>query len=156
MNLYLPDEAATQALGAALAKALELSRADPASGLRVFLEGDLGAGKTSLVRALLYANGHVGPVKSPTYSLIETYDLDGRIFHHFDFYRFESADEFLEAGLEEYFQDGATCLVEWPDKAGQFLPKADLVLELSHEPVGRKASIRAISERGQACLDFLE
>jgi tRNA threonylcarbamoyl adenosine modification protein YjeE len=96
----LPDEAATQRLGQSLAPALQ-------PGMVIFLEGDLGAGKTTLVRALIRALGHPGPVKSPTYSLVEVYVISSLYLYHFDFYRFESPEEFLDAGLDEYFNDNA-------------------------------------------------
>lgn len=149
-QLVLADETATANLGAALASVLQ-------PGMVVYLEGDLGAGKTSLARALLRAAGVVGAVKSPTYALVETYPVGGQVFHHFDFYRFESAEEFIEAGMEEYFQSGGMCLVEWPDKAGQFLPPADLRVVLAHDGIsaGRMARLSAGSERGLQCLNKL-
>lgn len=146
--LRLPDESATQWLGQALGQSVS-------AGLTVLLSGDLGAGKTSLVRALLQGLGHQGAVKSPTYSLLESYVLDAGIFHHFDLYRFESPEEFLEAGLDECFGQDAVCLVEWPDKAGMYLPPADLTVALSHLNAGREACIGACSKRGAQCLDHL-
>ena len=99
----LPDEAASGRLGAALAPALR-------PGLVIFLEGDLGTGKTTLVRAAIRALGYGGPVKSPTYSLVEVYVISSLYLYHFDFYRFESPEEFLDAGLAEYFNQNAVCL----------------------------------------------
>ena len=110
LTLRLSDEAATNALGAALAGTL-------APGMVVWLDGDLGAGKTTLVRALLRALGHAGPVKSPTYTLVELYSVSSLYLYHFDFYRFNDPEEFDDAGLGEYFRKDAVCLVEWPDKA---------------------------------------
>jgi tRNA threonylcarbamoyladenosine biosynthesis protein TsaE len=149
-ELGLPDESATQHLGAWLAKALSASSVP--NGLVVYLQGDLGAGKTTLVRALLHSSGHTGPVKSPTYALLESYQVNTLVFHHFDFYRFESEEEFLEAGLDEYFGGEGICLIEWPDKAGKFLPKADVVVWLIHQGDARIARVVANSPKGEAIL----
>ena len=149
LTLALPDEAATLALGAALAAIL-------APGMVFWLEGDLGAGKTTLVRGLLRAAGETGPVKSPTYTLVEVHVVSGLHFYHFDFYRFNQAEEYLDAGLDEYFSEGGICLVEWPDKAAPYLSAADMRIELRVAPqaggAGRNASIEAVSARGRTCL----
>jgi tRNA threonylcarbamoyladenosine biosynthesis protein TsaE len=148
-SLPLPDPAATDAFGARLAAAL-------APGLSIHLEGELGAGKTALVRAMLRALGHRGPVKSPTYTLVELYKFSSLCFYHFDFYRFSDPEEFIDAGLGEYFRDDAVCCVEWPDKAAGVLPPPDLVVRLRVEPAGgRSAVVEAASARGEACLDRL-
>ncbi len=144
----LPDEASTQRLGEALAPALQ-------PGTVVFLEGDLGAGKTTLSRALIRALGHAGPVKSPTYSLVEVYVISSLYLYHFDFYRFESPEEFLDAGFDEYFNDASVCLVEWPERAQGCLPPADLRLRLYHAGVGRLLEAVANTPKGQACLNAL-
>ena len=146
----LPDEAATLALGAALA--LALTRALPAQGLVIYLEGDLGAGKTTLVRGLLRALGFSGKVKSPTYTFVEPYAISKLNLYHFDFYRFEHAEEYLDGGFEEYFQDAAICLVEWPDKAAPYLPPADLRVRLAVVDDGRIAGLFAVSTEGRRCL----
>jgi len=149
LTLALPDEAATLVLGAALA-------ANLAPGMTVWLEGDLGAGKTTLVRGLLRAAGETGPVKSPTYTLVEVHVVSGLHFYHFDFYRFNQAEEYLDAGLDEYFSGSGICLVEWPDKAAPYLPAADMRIELRVAPdagaEGRTARISAAGERGRTCL----
>jgi tRNA threonylcarbamoyladenosine biosynthesis protein TsaE len=147
----LPDEAATAALGAALAASL----GKPAGGLVVTLEGDLGAGKTTLVRGLLRGLGFAGPVKSPTYNLVELYVVSGLDLYHFDFYRFNQPEDYLDAGLDEYFAGNAICLVEWPDKAAPYLPPADLRIRLEHAGGGRQASIAAASAEGRRCLTNL-
>jgi len=148
LALTLTDEAATMVLGAALAPVLS-------PGLKIFLEGDLGAGKTTLVRGLLRALGHVGKVKSPTYTLVELYAISGLNLYHFDFYRFKQPEEYLDAGLDEYFQGDAVCLVEWPALAGNYLPSADLAIRLSLSGGGRRAELRALGPRGLACLQCL-
>lgn len=122
----------------------------------IWLEGDLGAGKTTLVRGLLRAAGESGLVKSPSYTLLEVHVVSGLHFYHFDFYRFNQAEEYLDAGLDEYFSGSGICLVEWPDKAAPYLPAADMRIELRVEPgvagEGRMAHITAASARGRTCL----
>ncbi|WP_303783983.1 tRNA (adenosine(37)-N6)-threonylcarbamoyltransferase complex ATPase subunit type 1 TsaE [Azovibrio restrictus] len=147
-ELSLPDEAATQRLGGLLARCIR-------PGLVIYLEGDLGAGKTTLVRALLRALGHTGPVKSPTYALVEVYVISSLYLYHFDFYRFGSPEEFVDAGLGEYFRGDSVCLVEWPEKAAGYVPPADLRLAVGHEPPGRRCRPLACSEEGQQCLTRL-
>jgi len=149
LTLALPAEADTLALGAALAAHLS-------PGLAIWLEGDLGAGKTTLVRGLLRAAGERGPVKSPTYTLVEVHVVSGLNFYHFDFYRFNQAEEYLDAGLDEYFSGSGICLVEWPDKAAPYLPAADMRIELRVAPGAagdaRSARITTASDKGRACL----
>ncbi len=148
MTLSLPDEAATLALGARLAPAL-------APGLVIYLDGDLGSGKTTLVRGVLRGLGFEGNVKSPTYTLVELYAISRLNLHHFDFYRFSQPEEYLDAGLDEYFQGGAVCLVEWPGKAGEYLAPADLRLELALMDTGRRVDFLSLTEAGRACLNRL-
>uniref|UniRef100_Q47BK1 tRNA threonylcarbamoyladenosine biosynthesis protein TsaE n=1 Tax=Dechloromonas aromatica (strain RCB) TaxID=159087 RepID=Q47BK1_DECAR len=124
-------------------------------GLVIFLEGDLGAGKTTLSRAMIRALGHSGPVKSPTYSLVEVYVISSLYLYHFDFYRFESPEEFLDAGFDEYFNDTSVCLVEWPEHAQGCVPSPDLRLRLHHAGVGRLLEAVADTPKGQACLNAL-
>lgn len=142
----LADETATLDFGARLAACLSV-------GMSVWLGGDLGAGKTTLVRGLLRAAGVIGTVRSPTYTLVEVHPVSGLNFYHFDFYRFNQPEDFLDAGLDEYFQGQGVCLVEWPDKAAPYLPPADLRIELSLTPDhGRLARCQTTSERGRRCL----
>ena len=148
MTLNLPDEAATLALGARLAPAL-------APGLVIYLDGDLGSGKTTLVRGVLRGLGYRGNVKSPTYTLVELYAISRLNLHHFDFYRFSQPEEYLDAGFDEYFQSGAVCLVEWPDKAGGYLVPADLRISLEMADGGRRIGFEPITEAGRACLSTL-
>ncbi|MES2899036.1 MAG: tRNA (adenosine(37)-N6)-threonylcarbamoyltransferase complex ATPase subunit type 1 TsaE [Pseudomonadota bacterium] len=150
---HLHDESHTAALGAALARAL-------LPGLAIYLHGDLGAGKTALTRALLQAAGHVGKVKSPTYTLSEPYTilLAGRIVNviHFDLYRMGSAEEFLDAGFREEFNGDNICIVEWPEKAQAVLPPPDLNVWLSVAGEGRAVELQALSDLGSLCLDRLK
>ncbi|MEW6513958.1 MAG: tRNA (adenosine(37)-N6)-threonylcarbamoyltransferase complex ATPase subunit type 1 TsaE [Pseudomonadota bacterium] len=152
LNFVLPDAAATQALGAQLAAAIPR---DLKPAAVVYLEGDLGAGKTTLVGGLLRKVGAGETAKSPTYTLVEPYVISGLNLYHFDFYRFSVPEEFLDAGLYEYFSDSGLCLVEWPDRAQPYLPAADLRIRLVHEGSGRRASIESASERGQQWLKAL-
>jgi tRNA threonylcarbamoyladenosine biosynthesis protein TsaE len=124
-----------------------------ARGLVVHLCGDLGAGKTTLVRGALRALGYVGKVRSPTYTLVELYAVSSLDLYHFDFYRFEQAEEYLEAGLDEYFRGRGACLVEWPGRAAPYLPAADLRITLEIAGAGRRATIEGLSETGKTCLD---
>ena len=152
LTRHLPDEAATAALGRELAPLLR-------PGLVVWLDGDLGAGKTTLARALLRGLGHTGPVKSPTYTLVEVYVVSSIYLYHFDFYRFNEPEEFEDAGLGEYFRSDAICLVEWPEKAVGYVPSADLAVEFRFaEGVedGRLLELHARSEAGRKCLSALK
>ncbi|MDD2743763.1 MAG: tRNA (adenosine(37)-N6)-threonylcarbamoyltransferase complex ATPase subunit type 1 TsaE [Rhodocyclaceae bacterium] len=144
----LPDEAATLRLGGMLAPLL-------VPGLVIFLEGDLGVGKTSFARSVIRALGHLGAVKSPTYSLVEVYVVSSLYLYHFDFYRFEAHEEFLDAGFGEYFNEHAICLVEWPERAEGCLPSPDLRLRLHHADLGRILEAVADSSAGTQCLKAL-
>lgn len=152
ITVYLPDDTATQALGAALARALQ-------PGLVVYLQGDLGAGKTALTRALLHAAGHTGPVKSPTYTLSEPYRivLDGRDVNliHYDLYRMGSPEEFLDAGFRDDFDGDNVCIVEWPEKGEPVLPPPDVRISLAVSGVGREVELQALSPLGLLCLERL-
>ena len=146
--MHLPDEAATLAWGARLARVI-------APGLSLHLHGDLGSGKTTLVRGLLRGLGYEGRVKSPTYTLVELYTVSRLNLYHFDFYRFKEPKEWRDAGLDEYFKDSSVCLVEWPEKAAGLLPAADLDLALEFAGGGRDLSARAGTESGKACVQGL-
>ena len=146
IRIPLADEAATLALGARLGHALQ-------PGLYIALHGDLGAGKTTLVRGLLRGLGHEGRVKSPTYNLVEPYAFIGFNLHHFDLYRFSDPQEWDASGFREDFNPGSVCLVEWPEKAEGLLPQPDLSVALEFVGMGREARLRAGSERGLACLN---
>jgi tRNA threonylcarbamoyladenosine biosynthesis protein TsaE len=151
-DVDLPDEAATRALGAALAN---LFTQDPRPAAVIYLEGDLGAGKTTLVRGLLQKLCTGITAKSPTFTLVEPYVISGLHLYHFDFYRFNFPEEFLDAGLDEYFANAGVCLVEWPDKAAPYLPPPDLEIRFEYAGAGRRARISAKSERGRQWLKSL-
>jgi tRNA threonylcarbamoyladenosine biosynthesis protein TsaE len=151
--LALPDASATAVLGRALGHAVERHLDDVrARGLQLNLSGDLGAGKTALVRAMLAALGVSGPVKSPTFALLEPYSVSSLDFYHFDFYRFADPNEFGSSGFRDLFGPGRICAIEWPERAGSRLPTADLSIVLSVDGDGRVASITAGSQLGHACL----
>ena len=142
---YLADEAATLQLGGQLASALQ-------GGLQLQLDGNLGAGKTTFTRGLLQGLGYSGRVKSPTYTLVESYQLATLTLHHFDLYRFNDPEEWYDAGFADYFANDTVCVIEWPDKAAGVLPLPDLVLKLSVDGDGRSYRLHAHSETGHVCL----
>lgn len=139
------DAEAMQALGASLARAL------PARSTAVLhLSGDLGAGKTTLVRGFLAALGNTGRVKSPTYTLIETYELDHRTAHHLDLYRLKTPEEAEGLGLRDL--EGIV-LIEWPEKGLGHLPAADVVVRLSHLGESRSAALEPMTARGRQLVE---
>ncbi|MBI5917768.1 MAG: tRNA (adenosine(37)-N6)-threonylcarbamoyltransferase complex ATPase subunit type 1 TsaE [Nitrosomonadales bacterium] len=125
-------------------------------GLVVYLHGDLGAGKTTLVRALLHALGHVGRVKSPTYTLVEPYQVNGLNLRHFDLYRFQDENEWEAAGFRDEFDGRNVCLVEWPEQAQGLVPQADWDIRFRILPEGRNIEIHANSLMGKECLTALQ
>lgn len=150
ISRYLDDEQAIVALGEELGTRCRSARAGKA--LVVFMQGDLGAGKTTMTRGILRAFGHQGAVKSPTYTLVEPYDFNGTQVYHFDLYRLGDPEELEYMGIRDYFDDGNLCIVEWPNRGEGVLPQADLELTLSVEAPGRRAQLTAHSEAGQAAL----
>ena len=149
LKVILPDELATLALGAALSRCLE-------PGLVIYLRGELGAGKTTLVRGAVRALGHEGPVRSPTYTLVEVYAVSRLDLHHFDFYRFHDPREWIDAGFRESFNGRTVSLIEWPERAGGQLPPADVDIALALHEAGRSAVLTSSSLKGQQCLERLE
>ncbi|CAM5787371.1 tRNA (adenosine(37)-N6)-threonylcarbamoyltransferase complex ATPase subunit type 1 TsaE [Castellaniella caeni] len=152
----LPDEDATVALAQRLAD-LVCGRlpAIASAGGRIHLRGELGAGKTSLARALLRASGVTGRIKSPSYALLESYNVSNLQFYHFDFYRFSDAHEWRDAGFGELLDAQAVVLIEWPEQAGTRLPPPDLDIFLEYAGTGRRAWLNARSEKGQRWLTYL-
>ena len=122
----------------------------------IHLRGDLGAGKTTLVRALLHALGHTGRVKSPTYTLLEQYEAGGLHLRHFDLYRFRSEEEWESAGFRDEFNGSNVCLVEWPEKAQSLVPYADLDIMFEILPTGRNVTICSNTMAGKECLKILQ
>jgi tRNA threonylcarbamoyladenosine biosynthesis protein TsaE len=148
----LKNEAETLALGAKIASVIA---SVIQGGLKIWLRGDLGAGKTTLARGMLRGLGYQDKVKSPTYTLVESYVISGITFYHFDLYRFISEEEWEEAGFREHFNSTSVCLVEWPEKAANLLPHADIEVSLEVDGAGRKATLKAQTTQGQQCLDSL-
>ena len=151
--LTLRDAEATETFGRSLAAAM-VSHLDAigAAGFQINLSGDLGAGKTALVRAMLHALGITGTVKSPTFALLEPYTVSSLDFYHFDFYRLKEPGEFGSLGFRELFGPGRICAVEWPERAGPRLPTADISITLTVDGDGRVAAISTASELGETCL----
>lgn len=146
-EFYLADEAAQIALAAQLAGLFQ-------QGV-VYLEGDLGSGKTTFSRGWIQSLGHQGAVKSPTYTLVEPYELKERPVYHFDLYRLADPEELEYLGVRDYFDAPALCLVEWPQKGVGFLPKADLHLTFSYQNVGRHLQIEAFTPTAKIALQQL-
>ena len=144
-HLGLPDEAATLRLGEALA-------AGAKNGLVLHLRGELGTGKTTVVRGLLRALGHAGRVKSPTYTLLEPYSVSRLNLYHFDFYRFKDRSEWLSSGFQEHFNPDSLCVVEWPERAGESIAAPDLEIRLDYRGDGRAATLQARTAAGEVWL----
>lgn len=145
ISVFLPDEDATQALGRRLGEAL------PAR-LVAYLQGDLGAGKTTLARALLRALGHSGSVRSPTYTLVEPYRVNGRTLYHLDLYRLSDAAELEFLGIRDMCAEPSVLLVEWPERGLGELPPPDLWIRLQAESGGRRAELAAATDAGRQLL----
>lgn len=144
-TLPLPAEPDTLTLGQSLSRVL-------AQGGTLYLEGDLGAGKTTLARGLIQALGHTGPVKSPTYTIVEPYELACGPVFHFDLYRLADPEELELMGIRDYFAPGAICIVEWPARGADLIPAPDLRLTLEKAGTGRQAHLTACTPLGQQML----
>jgi tRNA threonylcarbamoyladenosine biosynthesis protein TsaE len=163
LTLELPDEHATDRLGQALAHLAAALRPDalgkllpgPSAGGRIHLKGDLGAGKTALVRAFLRQCSISGRIKSPSYALLESYEVSNLYFYHLDFYRFSENADWLDAGFRDLFKNNALVLIEWPERAGSLLSDPDLLIELSYAGLGRIVTLSAYSEKGLSWINAL-
>ena len=163
-SVFLYDEAATIAFGYKLAQSTQrrTHATAPAAGLGaetaggiIHLQGDLGAGKTTLTRGFLRGYGHEGAVKSPTYTLVEPYELAHCNIYHFDLYRLSDPEEFEYLGADQYFESPNLCLVEWAEHGAGWAPSAGLRIELSETDAGRTARCSALSQRGSEMLSAL-
>ncbi|BBB27406.1 tRNA (adenosine(37)-N6)-threonylcarbamoyltransferase complex ATPase subunit type 1 TsaE [Amphritea japonica] len=148
-SIFVADEAAMVAFGHRLAQVVE-------GGEVVFLNGDLGMGKTTLSRGVLRGFGHQGSVKSPTYTLVEPYELDELTVFHFDLYRLGDPEELEYLGIRDYFTDQSICLIEWPERGEGVLPVADLLLNISVEQLGRRINWQPQTEKGRLLADKLK
>ena len=149
MQFRIDSDQQMQALGA------KLATASGGQG-RIYLDGDLGTGKTTLVRGLIHALGHDAAVKSPTFTLVEPYQVGAKNIYHFDLYRLSDPEELEYMGLRDYFSADSLCLVEWPEKGGQMLPDPDLLLKLNHAGRSRDVTVSAVTEAGKLMLKALE
>jgi len=143
--VFLADEEATLAFGAQLAQRAE-------APLVIFLHGDLGAGKTTLIRGFLRGLGYQDKVKSPSYTLVESYPFPDKDVFHFDFYRIQNSQELEFMGIQDYWQPRAIFLIEWPEKGAAFLPEVDLECYLTMADPGREIRLEARTEKGKSAL----
>lgn len=148
-KIALPDEAATRAFASRIAAGIK-------PGMVIYLHGNLGAGKTTLVRGILQALGYRGRVKSPTYTLLEQYHAGELNLRHFDLYRFNDENEWEAAGFRDEFDGCNVCLVEWPQNAQALLPQADIEIRFEILPAGRNIEIFANSQTGRECLTAVQ
>jgi len=147
-EFHLTDEVATVSMGNRVADIIE-------QGAVIYLHGDLGAGKTTFTRGVVQGFGHTGKVKSPTYTLVEPYELERANVYHFDLYRLGDPEELEYMGIRDYFSPDAICVVEWPEKGGEFIPVPDLDITLSYVGDERKIVINSASKRGVAIVEKL-
>ncbi|NLB99834.1 MAG: tRNA (adenosine(37)-N6)-threonylcarbamoyltransferase complex ATPase subunit type 1 TsaE [Pseudomonas formosensis] len=148
LEVHVLGDQAMEGLGAEIGRALEWRGS-------IWLSGDLGAGKTTLSRGLIRAAGHTGAVKSPTFTLVEPYELGERQIYHFDLYRLADPEELEFLGIRDYFSDNSLCLVEWPEKGDGVLPVPDLCIRIRVEGAGRILQIDGQGQRGQAACQRL-
>jgi tRNA threonylcarbamoyladenosine biosynthesis protein TsaE len=154
----IKDEAATLDFGARLAVATiqdEFPEETPSEGAgiphtggMIYLQGDLGAGKTTLARGFMRAFGYTAAVKSPTYTLVEPYEFELCNIYHFDLYRLSDPEEVAYLGTDEYFDESNLCLVEWAERGARWLPGADLVIDIAYEGTGRRLTCQSLTEKG--------
>ena len=149
VRLEVVDEVETLALGRRISKFIKPS-------LVITIQGNLGAGKTTLSRGILQGLGHIGNVKSPTYTLVESYELELGSVYHFDLYRIVDAEELEYMGFADYLSDAALCLIEWPERGEGFLPLADVSISIDQSGQGRCVTLNAQSEAGLKLVQQLE
>ncbi|WP_441003852.1 tRNA (adenosine(37)-N6)-threonylcarbamoyltransferase complex ATPase subunit type 1 TsaE [Pseudocolwellia agarivorans] len=146
----LVDSEATIAMGNTLA---QLIKNELKKGLIVYLHGELGAGKTTLTRGFVQGMGHKGNVKSPTYTLVEPYELNAWNVYHFDLYRLADPEELEYMGIRDYFGENSCCFIEWPEKGEGLLPKPDLILTIEYVGSQRQVTLESKTELSQLLLD---
>jgi len=143
--MFFPSEASLLSFGEKLAQAVTA----PAI---IFMNGPLGAGKTTLARGFLRGLDYNEHVKSPTYTIVESYPLKKMTVFHFDLYRLHDPHELEFMGIQDYFHDQAVCLIEWPEKGVGVLPDTDLLFDIEMHQTGRKIKCTALSGRGTTIL----
>ena len=148
-EFILENEEDTQRLGELIAKYLE-------TPLVCFLEGDLGVGKTRITRAIIQSLGYQGNVKSPTYTLVEPYQLENMKVYHFDLYRLSDPEELDFLGIRDYFDDESVSFIEWPSKGEGWLPEADLVISLIFKQQGRICQLQENTKAGARLIRKLK
>ena len=148
LEFEIPDEAGMQQLGKSLANIV-------CPPLTIYFHGQLGAGKTTLIRALLRNKGVTGAIKSPTFTVVEPYQIDAQHYYHFDLYRIANPDELELIGIRDYLQDNAVLLVEWPEYGGDALPAADISIEIEFAKSGRIIKLRATTTNAAKLLKKL-
>ena len=149
LSVELKDESATVLMGNKLALVVK-------DGAIVYLHGDLGAGKTTFTRGVIQGLGHKGNVKSPTYTLVDPYELDLVNAYHFDLYRLGDPEELEFMGIRDYFELNSLCLIEWPERGAGILPEADLDITLEYVDAGRVINLVANNPKGLSILALLE
>jgi tRNA threonylcarbamoyladenosine biosynthesis protein TsaE len=145
MYYIIPTSEAMEQVGAQLATVCH-------SHCTIYLGGDLGVGKTTLVRGFLHALGHPGTVKSPTYTLVEPYQIGNHFIYHFDLYRLSHPEELEYLGIRDYLEENVICLIEWPERGGYITPPPDLEIQLYHHAEGRLLEWKAHTETGIAIV----
>ena len=148
MIIPLKGETETTAIGAKVASYLK-------GGEVIYLKGELGTGKTTLVRGALNKLGFVGNVKSPTYTIVEPYSIDNHVVYHFDLYRLDDPEELESLGIRDYCDGQSICFFEWPEKGGNLLPNADIKLELTYLENTREVEFTSKSDVGKSILKQL-
>ncbi len=152
LEYFLADEAATIAVGTALAHIVKTTLEH---GVIVYLAGDLGAGKTTLSRGFVQGMGYKGHVKSPTYTLVEPYDLAPWQVYHFDLYRLSDPEELEYMGIRDYFEANCCCFIEWPEKGAGLLANADIRINIAYVDEQRSISLIAETDLGDKLLTAL-
>jgi len=151
-HYLLADESATIAIGKKLANIVQNQLEQ---GIVVYLYGDLGAGKTTLTRGFVQGMGHVGHVKSPTYTLVEPYELNDWQVYHFDLYRLSDPEELEYMGIRDYFAANCCCFIEWPEKGHGMIKQADLCIDLAYSEEQRTINLQAKTALGELVLNAL-